>query len=74
MVHALSREMRQALRAALAWIMVQYREAAERLKDGEYDVLFPEGTFPPARPFVDGLAAHVKGHAILNTEARRAPG
>jgi hypothetical protein len=29
-----------------------YREAAERLKQGETDVSFPEGSFPPRLPFV----------------------
>jgi len=29
-----------------------YREAAERLKQGETDVRFPEGSFPPRLPFV----------------------
>ena len=70
--HALDPEVRQALRAALVWIMAAYRQAASRLKKGEYDVLFPEGTFPPARPFVDGT--FVKGQAILNIEGQRAPG
>ena len=50
--HALSRKTRKAMRAALTWIIVAYRDATDRLKAGELDVEFPEGTFPPARPFV----------------------
>ncbi len=50
--HALSCRARESLREALVWIHVAYREAADRLKAGELDVDFPEGTFPPSRPFV----------------------
>ena len=50
--HTLSREARKAMRAALTWIVVAYREAADRLKAGDFNVQFPEGTFPPARSFV----------------------
>ena len=49
--HALSREVRKAMRDALTWIVAAYREAARRFKEGEFNVEFPEGTFPPARPF-----------------------
>ncbi len=50
--HALSRQMRKAMRDALTWIVAAYRQAAARFKQGEFDVEFPEGTFPPPRPFV----------------------
>ena len=50
--HALSREAREAMRTALTLIIAAYREAAERLRQGEYGVEFPEGTFPPPRSFV----------------------
>ena len=53
--HALSQKAREAMRAALTWIVAAYREAAERFRQGEFDVEFPEGTFPPARPFVAPL-------------------
>ena len=69
-VHALSREERLKLRGALVWIMAVYREAAERFRKGEYDVEFPLGTFPPSRPFVTSIKAHVSG---LN-QPQRAPG
>ena len=51
--HAVSREARAAMRTALIWIVAAYREASERFRAGAYDVAFPEGTFPPARPFID---------------------
>ena len=37
-----------------AWreITAAYREASARLLSGELNVEFPEGTFPPHRPFV----------------------
>ena len=50
--HAFSREARKAIYEALLWITAAYREASERYRAGEYDVAFPEGTFPPARPYV----------------------
>ena len=53
--HTLSREAWEAMRTALAWILVAYREASERFRAGDFDVEFPEGTFPPARPFIDPL-------------------
>jgi hypothetical protein len=33
-----------------------YRDAAERLKQGDTDVRFPEGCFPPRLPFVESRA------------------
>ena len=53
--HALSREARKAMRTALTWIVAAYREAAERYRQGDFGVEFPEGTFPPARPFVGAV-------------------
>lgn len=50
--HAASRRARKAMHAALAWIVAAYRDAAERLRTGELTVEFPEGSFPPALPFV----------------------
>ena len=40
------------MREAYAWVVAEYREAAERLSAGELKVRFPEGTFPPAQSFV----------------------
>jgi REP element-mobilizing transposase RayT len=40
------------LREAYNWFESLYREAAERLRDGDRDVEFPEGSFPPRLPFV----------------------
>ena len=50
--HAVSRDVRQAMRTALTYIVVAYREASERYRAGDFGVKFPKGTFPPARPFV----------------------
>lgn len=50
--HAASKRVRQELRAAYAAFLAAFREAAERLRAGESDVRFPEGAFPPPRPFV----------------------
>jgi REP element-mobilizing transposase RayT len=51
--HCVSRERYLALRAARALTVAAYREAAARLKTGDKDVEFPEGTFPPPAPFVE---------------------
>ena len=51
---ALSDEEREAMRTALLYIHVQYRQAAERLREGDRKVKFPVFTFPPALPFVEG--------------------
>jgi REP element-mobilizing transposase RayT len=39
------------LRVAYAMFIAEFREAAERLKRGE-NATFPEGSFPPAHPYV----------------------
>jgi hypothetical protein len=52
LVHAASKKERLAWREAFAWFVCQYREASERLRKGDRDALFPEGSFPPRLPFV----------------------
>lgn len=53
LIHSFSRKIWKEMRQALLYIISAYREAADRLKNGINDVQFPEGTFPPARPFVE---------------------
>lgn len=50
--HAASKRARLALMDAHRWFEAAYREAANRLRDGERDAAFPEGCFPPSLPFV----------------------
>ena len=52
--HAASKAIRLELRDAYAWFVAAYRAAAEKLRAGVRDVVFPRGSFPPALPFVDG--------------------
>jgi hypothetical protein len=52
--HAASKAVRRELRDAYAWFVAAYRAAAEKLRAGVRDVVFPRGSFPPALPFVDG--------------------
>lgn len=52
--HAATKAARLALREAYGWFYAAYREAADRLRKGERAVGFPEGSFPPALPFVRG--------------------
>lgn len=50
--HASTTEERAKMREARAMITAAYRDAAKRLRKGEDNVRFPEGTFPPPLPFV----------------------
>ena len=40
------------MRDADALFLAAYRDAAEQLQKGDLSVHFPEGSFPPALPFV----------------------
>ncbi len=50
--HARRKKVRQAMRVAYSCVVTEYREAADRLRVGDRHARFPEGTFPPGRPFV----------------------
>jgi putative transposase len=50
--HAASKAVRRELWNAYSWFVAAYREAAEKLRAGVRDVVFPRGSFPPALPFV----------------------
>ena len=54
--HAANREEFRALQNARKATLAAYRDAAARLKQGETDVTFPEGCFPPPLPFVESRA------------------
>jgi hypothetical protein len=49
--HAASKQMRAEMRAAYRSFVAAFRVAAERLKAGRRDVVFPRGCFPPPLPF-----------------------
>jgi REP element-mobilizing transposase RayT len=51
LAHVSSRAAREAVKGAYRLFLSAYRSAAERLRSGALDVLFPEGSFPPALPF-----------------------
>jgi hypothetical protein len=53
--HCASRQARRELHEAYGWFYASYRQAAEKLRLGDLTAAFPEGSFPPPRPFV-GLA------------------
>jgi REP element-mobilizing transposase RayT len=53
-VHAASRVVRRELRNAYFLFVAAYRSAAEKLRAGHRDALFPTGCFPPPLPFVGG--------------------
>ncbi len=51
-VHAASRGIRKRYIEAYRIFLQAYRSASEMLRSGKLDVPFPEGCFPPGRPFV----------------------
>lgn len=53
---AATREEFEAMRELRRSKVNAYRIAAQKLKDGELDVSFPPGCFPPALPFVESRA------------------
>ena len=56
--HAFRKRVRRKLWEAYAWVVAEYRKAAEHLRDGDRFAKFPEGTFPPKLPFVAFARAH----------------
>ena len=52
--HAASKAVRRELWDAYALFVAAYRAAAEKLRAGIREVVFPRGSFPPPLPFVDG--------------------
>ena len=51
---AASKRVRNDLRTAYYAFLAAFREATDELKAGNRNALFPEGSFPPAMPFVSG--------------------
>ena len=54
--HCTSKAMRLELRAAYREFLAAYRLAAEKLRCGELTAPFPDGSFPPPRPFIAAAA------------------
>ena len=52
LVHAVSRVARRRIETAFRAFVAAYRQAAERLRRGARDAVFPAGSFPPPAPFV----------------------
>jgi REP element-mobilizing transposase RayT len=51
-VHAATKAARKAMWEAYSTFVAAFREAAEKLKAGDRNVVFPIGSFPPRLPFV----------------------
>jgi len=51
-IHAATRKIRKELWEAYGWFVAAYREAADKLRKGDRDAVFPPGSFPPHLPFV----------------------
>ncbi|MCH9649924.1 MAG: hypothetical protein K0U98_16935, partial [Deltaproteobacteria bacterium] len=54
-VHAATKELRKQFFEAYRLFTEAFRAAAERLRSGDLMAKFPEGSFPPARPFVEAI-------------------
>lgn len=52
--HAKSKEKLRGLQEAYRLFLTAYLDAAARLRQGDLNVVFPEGSFPPPLPFVRG--------------------
>ena len=50
--HAYRDTVRRLMWEAYSLVLSAFREAAEKLKAGDRNAVFPEGTFPPGLPFV----------------------
>ena len=50
--HAATKVVRDSLREAYFLFLASFLEAAEKLRAGDRRARFPEGSFPPALPFV----------------------
>ena len=53
-VHAATKAARKTFCDAYAWFVAAFRQAAEKLRQGDRNAPFPSGSFPPALPFVAG--------------------
>jgi len=51
-IHAMTKAAFDAMMEALSLVFAAYREASERLRNGDRLAVFPEGTFPPHLSFV----------------------
>jgi len=50
--HAFRKSVYKTMWEAYSWVLAAYRDAADRLREGDRTVAFPEGTHPPSLPFV----------------------
>ena len=53
--HAFRTSVWKQMREAYSLVLAAFRDAAERLRDGDRGAIFPEGTFPPGLPFIPFL-------------------
>ena len=57
MFHAATKAVRKASWEAYALFVAAFREASERLRNGDRTARFPLGSFPPSLPFVSAAEA-----------------
>jgi hypothetical protein len=59
--HAATSHARKELVEAYSSFVTAYREAAQRLREGNSRASFPEGSFPPRPPFIDWIPDFAPG-------------
>jgi REP element-mobilizing transposase RayT len=59
--HAATKAARRELVEAYRWFVATYREAAVKLRQGDFAARFPEGSFPPRLPFVGWVPESAPG-------------
>ena len=57
LLHCVSKQVRDALRESYECFYSAFRQAADRLRAGDLGAVFPEGAFPPPRPFQHPIRA-----------------
>ena len=71
LAHTASRGARDALKGAYRIFLAAYRHAAERLRLGALDAIFPAGSFPPALPYRPAYGQEASAAQALTPPAQR---
>ena len=61
LIHAASKKVRWEFFNAYQAVFAAYYEAAEKFREGQRNVSFPEGCFPPRLPFVRPIRLDLSG-------------
>ena len=59
--HTATKAVRTELVEAYKWFVSAYRDSADKLRQGDLGACFPDGSFPPPRPFVERIPEPAPG-------------